>query len=1026
MTNYRVLLRKVLILFLLMTGAFLAEVNAQDTSPKQFLQQALSMQKQAEYEKSSALLHKALPGFNSAEQWSEVADCYNELSYNARFLNQLDKAEQFARKVLELKKSHDSIADFEIISAYLNLGTTETERGNFTEALDLLNQGLAITRKKSSYAPITANLFANIGSVYHELGKFDQAMVQYRKGLNTLDEKNPAHQKQLAILYNHLGVNYVSTGEYDKALAFYQKELKVNKALYGNGHPDVAGVYNNLGSLSYRSGDVGKAINYFQQAAQSFEQAFGQEHPTLAMTYNNLGASYFQMGDLQQSIKYLEKSAAIKEKVRGPNHPDLAVSYNNIGSLYLDLGEYDKAKDYLLRSLSIRKKALGENHPKLTNTYSSLGNLLLQQQKPDSAISYFEREIAITRKQRGPNHPYVADALNNIARSYADQGFYDRALMYHQEALQVLSYHFKDNNYSGNPEVSNIRYPNYAVNVLYAKSKTLQQYYKDDQNLEYLRAGISTFTQLSDLLDFMQAGFQNEQSKLLMSRESHGMYEHGIQIAFELYQKTQNPEFLNQAFYFAEKSKTRVIQELIKNQKAKKFTGIPDSLISYENALRDRMTQLNQQLNRTIDSSKETAQTHQLRDSLFTLNQSLNKHLRFIEKKYPRYHKLKYSQQIPKVSTIQQKLRNQNITLVEYFHGSDSSWAFVLDGNKLMVTSLPHDVSLKEKVSRFRTAITQQTDSVYLAQGSKLYNKLLKPVAHQIQHENILFIPDGALNLLPFEALLTKRADLAQDDISFSTLPYLINDFTISYSPSVSLSTLFRKNENHHYSKNFAAFAPGFNFSKSSIKTRTVDSGDRWTPLPFSNQEVHQIAELFEGKSSLWNMVFGDSPEPKLFLREAATEKMFKTGKMSQYKHLHLATHAFASDTGAHRSGIVFYQNLDDEEDDILFSEEIYNLNLPTKLLVLSACETGTGKIIEGEGIIGFSRAFYYAGVQNLMVSLWRVDDRSTARLMIDFYKNHLEGNSFARSLRTAKQNLINHPVYSHPQYWAPFIFLGQ
>ncbi|HEX6983177.1 MAG TPA: tetratricopeptide repeat protein [Balneolaceae bacterium] len=1014
--------------FILIAGISIPHTFAQNASQADRLYgKAIDLQYKAQYEGSSALLHQAIRHYKAAAKFSEVAKCYNSLSFNARLQNKLDKAEGFAQTVLKIYKEYANIPALEAVGAYHNLGIIQTDRNHFEKALHWLKKGMAIAKRAELPPPLWVNLYTAIGSIYHEQGKYEQAMEQYRLGVEALDHDNPAHQKDLAVLYNHIGVNYVSMGRYDQALLFYQKELEMNRGLYGEGHPNVAAVYNNLGGLSYRSGDIGKAIGYFKKAVTSFEQTYGINHPAVGIAFNNIGVSYFQLGDFEQSIKYLIKSAEIKKQVRGENHPDLAISYNNIGSIYLEMEEYEKAEDYLSRSLVIRKKALGDSHPKLANTYNSLGLLFLKQNEPDSAITYFKREVEITRKYRGDDHPYVADALNNIAKAYAEQGFFDRALTFHQQALEVLSNGFKTNSYSGNPSVKNIRYPVYAVNVLFDKGKTLYQFFNKGSNTVLLKAALASYRRLSELLDFLQTGFQSKKSKLLMSRESHEMYEQAIKAAYRLFEETGERAYLEQAFFFAEKSKTRVILELIKTQQAKGFAGIPDSLIRYENQLRNQITDVHQQLNNAIDTPGEAVETGQLRNSLFALKRSLDNHLRYLEVEFPRYHNLKYNQEIPSVDAIQEILQKQNLTLVEYFYGKESAWVFVMDANNLHLAPLPFDSLLKKNIRHFRKAIMQQSDSLYLSLGFDLYEKLLHPVVKHIQSPNILFVPDGALNLLPFEALLVQSTD-DRENFSYTDLPYLINYFTVSYSPSFSLSTLSETSDGPAYTSNFAAFAP-VTFSSEVVAGRNRgEKGPNWPPLFSTEYEVRQIAALFEEDDEFWSSIFSNESESKLFMREEATEKRFKTADLGNYRFLHLATHAFATDTGAYESGIVFYPGTDPSEDGILYAEEVYNLDLQNELAVLSACETGTGKVMKGEGIIGLSRAFQFAGVENLLVSLWKVDDRSTARLMIDFYRNYLKGASvsFSNALRTAKLELIAHPAYAHPKFWAPFVFIGR
>lgn len=218
------------------------------------------------------------------------------------------------------------------------------------------------------------------------------------------------------------------------------------------------------------------------------------------------------------------------------------------------------------------------------------------------------------------------------------------------------------------------------------------------------------------------------------------------------------------------------------------------------------------------------------------------------------------------------------------------------------------------------------------------------------------------------------------------------------------------------------AFAPGFS-DKDLSKFQSVSDRNSWEPLPSTKYEVEQIAASIEGRKSFWTSLTGRTTS-RVLTGDEATEVSFKSQPLNRYRYLHLATHAFTSDTSTGRAGIVFHPEENTAEDGILYSEEIYGLNLENELIVLSACETGTGQVRAGEGIIGLSRAFQYAGAENLMVSLWNVEDRSTARLMINFYENLRESNG-PQALQSAKQKLITTSPYAHPRYWAPFVFIG-
>ena len=245
-------------------------------------------------------------------------------------------------------------------------------------------------------------------------------------------------------------------------------------------------------------------------------------------------------------------------------------------------------------------------------------------------------------------------------------------------------------------------------------------------------------------------------------------------------------------------------------------------------------------------------------------------------------------------------------------------------------------------------------------------------------------------------------------------------------------STSFLQNEtkklDDHYS--FVGFAPVFadenskrgkkpdNDSTISQLKRAVEINDKtYSELPETKREVEGILDLFRKKKL-----------PGLdFISENAKEEIVKSEMMKNYSFLHIATHGFMNEEKPKLSGIIFTnKNNSPGEDGILYSDEIYNLNLNADLVVLSACESGLGKIVKGEGIVGLTRGFIYSGARNIVVSLWQVADKSTSELMIEFYRNILAGKSFSSSLREAKLKLIKDGTYSYPLEWSPFVLIGK
>jgi CHAT domain-containing protein len=218
-----------------------------------------------------------------------------------------------------------------------------------------------------------------------------------------------------------------------------------------------------------------------------------------------------------------------------------------------------------------------------------------------------------------------------------------------------------------------------------------------------------------------------------------------------------------------------------------------------------------------------------------------------------------------------------------------------------------------------------------------------------------------------------------------------------------------------------AGIAPVFSdkdeVDNAAPEKRSVEIRNQfYSSLPYTEKEVEEISKLFYDK----NM------PAKTFTHSRATEKLIKSDSLKKYNIIHIATHGFIDEENPKLSGIVFWgDERRNEEDAVLHIGEIFNLDLESKLLVLSACESGLGKYVRGEGIIGMTRGFIYAGAENIVISLWQVADRSTAELMVDFYSNILNGNNYSSSLRRAKLKMIKEKKYAYPLEWSPFIIVS-
>jgi CHAT domain-containing protein len=365
--------------------------------------------------------------------------------------------------------------------------------------------------------------------------------------------------------------------------------------------------------------------------------------------------------------------------------------------------------------------------------------------------------------------------------------------------------------------------------------------------------------------------------------------------------------------------------------------------------------------------------------------------------------------------------------MVSYFFGQESLFAFVISKDSFHLRELPTDTTLQQGIKSYRKAILENSSPANFAgQSHELYKRLINPLADLIDKKNLLIIPDGILHYLPFESLVTRSVK-GTGSVRYHKLPYLIEKHIINYAPSAGYLKLQNSKSIQANSKKIAAFAPVFsNITPSTKRTLYPDYKRNLNALPLSKKEVKEVGKLFDSESGFWSFLSPSREQADIFVGDTATEAAFKKLPLEKYQYIHLATHAFTSEKEPYQSGILFSASNKSQEDGTLHAAEIYNLQLNAELITLSACNTGIGTLARGEGMISLSRAFQYAGAQNLLVSLWSVSDRSTADLIINFYNQIKEGKSMPAALQKSKLKLISDGTYAHPKYWAPFIFIGQ
>ncbi len=1025
------------------------------------------------YDSAITVYKKAGIGFEALKDWEGVADCWNRIGDSFKEKARYDSAIDYSRRALELALNKLGDRHFILMRIYNSISFVYWEKAEYDTTWTYCNKALAIPHSEND--PDIAQTFFCLGQYYRAKGNYDKALENHRIALNIRLNRFGYNHSETAQSYHAIGMINIFENDYDEAFKQLRNALEIKEAVLKSNHPNLAVSFDAIGRIYSNKNDLTAAYNYFNRALDLALKAFGNLHPNVALYYENIGYEYLKMGDFYRSADFFQKALSIRINVFDENHVRNLHDYKMIGISYQLNGNYGEAMKYYERALTLSMKLFESDALNTADCYAYFASMHSSMGNNDKAIEYWNKVLKIALKIEAPNsfsEAYCyrclgteydmkkdyeealkyyykalsiytkyykerkfksAEVLNDIGGAYLKQFQYETALSWIQKAMNMLVYDFNDTNIYSNPPLKNIVRNGELLISLKLKAECLEKFYLlQPNNLTSLQKALETYELIIELTDKIRQNYKSEGSKLDLGSKTNRAYENAIRTSLALYNQTQNESYKIKAFTLAEKSKTAVLLEALSDLKAKSFASIPDSLLERENILRIDLAFYETQIQKEMAEHNDSAKIQKLQNKVFGLKYDYESLIRNYETNYPEYHKLKYELKIVSIDEIQLHQLEKDQVVVEYFIGEDSIFIYAISTNRFQIYSVSKDSSLELLVKNFRKSLLNLDPDGYIDTASKLYHWLIQPVASEIKgYRKLIIVPDGILNYLPFEALLTTelKSSLSPD---FTKLPYLINDFQISYYYSLTL--LARQSEGTQMANSFLGIAPVFTDSVLSemtaqssmfdttskniypdlMRSISVD-GKTFASLPYSETELKDIDALFV-RHNLTS---------KTLLHGRATKMALKSEKSSRYKFIHIASHGFINESNPQLSGIIF-SPIDSNEGGILYASEIYNLPLKADLVVLSACESGLGKIVKGEGIMSLTRGFIYSGARNVIVSLWQVRDRSAAVLMKLLYEKILNGQSYSEAAQQAKIEMIRDPKYAYPLDWSSFVLIGR
>jgi CHAT domain-containing protein len=686
--------------------------------------------------------------------------------------------------------------------------------------------------------------------------------------------------------------------------------------------------------------------------------------------------------------------------------------------LYIKIDDLNTALEYYRMIFDLPYELKKDE---LYRLYLNYGAFLYDHlQQKDSVLYYYDKSLENLEKTN-------PDKLNTKAIIYQAYGeYYLRendvvlSLSYFQKALGCISVTFVDSGFLSNPELETVSDIGRMYRILKLKAQALHKYYLKYNDLDYLKSSLAVSQQCLQLINRIRYRITSEGSQFSISSSERDAYTYAIQTAYQLYSVTNDPVYLDEAFQINESSKAFVLMSHLRNQKAMEFGNIPENILAKENDLNRKLSfyseQILQEKNKRNQDLTKLATWEKM---LSEYNLEYDKLMLELEKNFPSYYDLKYRTEYISPSEVQRKL-SRNDALVEYSLADSFLYTFIITKDKSILTRHIVGNNLEKDCNELYRIITtqnfsknvQETYDNYTVLAHKLYTQLIAPFEKDLENKNLIIVADKEISYLPFDALLTEK--VTSSGFDYRNLPYMIHKYSVgfTYSATLHFSHTARKNVAN---KEVLAFAPTyFNLMMNAMPTAGIfrqEDEFNLIMLPGIREEVRKIAK--EVKTNVQ-------------IDYNATESNFK--KMAaDYEVLHLAMHTILNDENPMYSRMAFTQRVDSTEDGFLYAYEVYNMQVNAKMVVLSSCSSGFGKLQEGEGMQSLARSFSYAGCPSIVMSLWEVADFSTADLMTDFYKYLAMGYPKHEALRLSKLQFITGADHlrSNPFFWSSFIVLG-
>jgi len=936
---------------------------------------------------------------------------------NGSLMRDLESGEMAGKAgdlVREINKilSEEKLTDTLLVSnSYYLTGFYYQSVNMYSRAIECFSLSASLRASAGIYDMRYSQCLNNLAAILFRTGNYTRA---YETGLMALDARRlviGSDSSSLTNNYLNLASICLEMNDSDNAISLAEAGLLLSRLYPGKVTPAVtADLYQVIGLSLYRNSEFTKSLVYCGEALKLYDGYGTGNSGSKQLVINTMSQLYRRLDQPKEAEEYFKRGlslsgdADIREKY---------LVYINYADFLAEKGRVDEGESVLEDGLRSVRRVFGSDSREYCMMLAAMADFAHN----SSGQGHKAIEMYISCLPYFESHPWDISMKKYLLTDYAstlfDVGLYRKAL---EMADTVIHVSLKA---SGDPDLAEAdgSFSSDDLQILMLRYKALNALAEETGNIDLVIEAVETGKIIVSLFDRQRLEMSEEESRTSLSAYSREFYTGIIRNYIQLYSVNRDKAYLEGAFELSERSKVAGFLASMRELNAAKFS-LPEDLVSQDNDIRKRIGLYKEfivnEKNMTVPDSRKIATWE---SATFGLLRSRDSLIQVFEKNYPSYYNLKFKSNVTPLDNVTDVI-SKKANLLSYVMTENKLYIIVINRRRTEIITRDIDSTFYTSLSRFRSmlSVMPATSSVrqpfngFMDLAFELYKILLEPAVPYLKGDKIIISPDNILSYIPFETLITE--EFRSPELLYREAPFALKKYRFSYIYSVTLSSETQE-RSRSLSNALVAFAPNYEGMEISDSLFTLFPNLRGEirSLPYAVVEAENAVDQCGGKA---------------FIAEKATEEAYKA-EARNYKIIHLAMHTLVDDDHPAFSKMIFSAPQSNREDGMLNTYEVYNVPVNAMMVVLSSCNTGTGKLVTGEGILSLARGFLFAGSRSVVMSMWAVEDFSSSAVIKSFYRNMRSGQTKSSALRDARLKFLRtaDQERSHPYYWSTLVIYG-